>query len=162
MSGPSHAAILERARSLCNEARYTVALQFRRLGCVEPEDAQFIFRWWADLQFLVVALRRMRRAAELCSRAAPEVRAAIADFDRALPCLAKMRNVGEHIDAYALDDPKRHDHSIDRKQLQVGTWNGIVFQWLGCELDIGVAVKATESLWEVVAGATTGHRSIMP
>src|SRR5579859_2833960 len=58
MTGPSDAAILERAKSLSNEACFTVSLQHRRLRTTEPEDQVFVFRWWADLQFLIVALRR--------------------------------------------------------------------------------------------------------
>lgn len=56
------AAALERAKSLANWACYTIALQRRRLQSGEPEDETFIFRWWADLEFLVVTLRRLRRA----------------------------------------------------------------------------------------------------
>jgi hypothetical protein len=50
--GPSEAPILERARSLCNEAVWTVALQRTRLRSSEPEDAEFVFRKWADFRFL--------------------------------------------------------------------------------------------------------------
>ena len=68
MGRPSDAAILERARSLATEAISTVALQRRRPRSTEPEDGVFVFRWWADLQFLIVALRRLRRAAQLAAR----------------------------------------------------------------------------------------------
>lgn len=34
-----------------------------------------------------------------------------------------MRNIGEHIDSYAVDDPKRHDPTIDRTMLQVARWD---------------------------------------
>jgi hypothetical protein len=47
---------------------FTVALQRRRIRSKEPEDDVFVMRWWADLQFYIVALRRLRRAAELASR----------------------------------------------------------------------------------------------
>ena len=100
-SGPSKAAILERARSLANEAMFTVALQRRRIRTDEPEDDVFVMRWWADLQFFIVALRRLRRAAELASRVEPVkdiVILALHSFDDALPQLAVMRNVGEHIE----------------------------------------------------------------
>ena len=59
--GPlSGAVIPERAKSFCNEACFTIALQHRRLKTTEPEDGVFVFRWHADLQFLIVALRRLR------------------------------------------------------------------------------------------------------
>lgn len=65
VGGPASDATRERAFSLANEAMYTVAPQVGRLGSSEPEDQVFIFRWCADLQFLIVALRRLRRAASL-------------------------------------------------------------------------------------------------
>jgi hypothetical protein len=145
MTDPSDAAILERAKSLCNEACFTIALQHRRLQTTEPEDEVFVMRWWADVQFLIVALRRLRRSAELAARVpsiSGDLRAAIRKFDNALPTVAKMRNVGEHIDNYGVDAPKRHHPDIDRRQLQVGTWDGTVFRWLGSELDIDDAMQA--------------------
>lgn len=54
-------------------------------------------RWWTDLQFMIVALRRLRRAAELATRSTPaahQVRAALAAFDAALPSLKTLRNIG--------------------------------------------------------------------
>ena len=67
-NSPSDAAIMERARSLANEAMFTLALQRRRIRSNGPEDDIFVMRWWADLQFLIVALRRLRRTAELAGR----------------------------------------------------------------------------------------------
>jgi hypothetical protein len=147
------AAVLERAKSLANRACFTVALQRRRLQSEEPEDDTFIFRWWADLEFLVVTLRRLRRAAQLgthASRAKAALGVAIADFDAALPGLRTMRNVGEHIDQYALNDPKRHHPDVRSGQLQVGSFDGTVFTWLGHQLDIDVAVAAAEKLFVAV------------
>jgi hypothetical protein len=132
---PSDAAVAERAYSLCNEAVFTIALQCRRIRSVEPEDDTFVFRWWADLQFLIVALRRLRRSAQILSKHAP-IQNALRHFDLALPGLDRMRNVGEHIDAYAIDNPKCHHGEITRRALQVGHWDGTVFKWLGYELDI--------------------------
>jgi len=146
---PSAAAIAERALSLMNEAMFTVALQRRRLRSVEPEDTVFIFRQWADFQFFIVALRRLRRAAELACRvpsAADKVTLAIKTFDGALPGFSTMRNVGEHIDDYAVQNPGRRYKKIDRKMLQVGSWNENVFVWLGGALDLDHALKAAEDL----------------
>ena len=97
-SGPSEAATLGRARSLAFDARFTVALQRRRIRSREPEDDVFVMRWWADLQFLIVALRRLRRAAELASRVElvkDSLTSAVGTFHDALPQLAVMRNVAE-------------------------------------------------------------------
>jgi hypothetical protein len=123
-------AKLDRARSLCSHACWTIARQVRRLRSEEPEDKEFIFRFWADLQFLIVMLRRLRTAAVIAS-SVPEVAAAINEFDRSLPQLAKLRNVGEHIDDYATEHPKRRRHSdVPRGALEVGSWDGASFEWL--------------------------------
>ena len=121
----------------------------------EPEDERFVFRWWADLQFLIVALRRMRRAAQIAERApsvAQGTATAIRAFDDALPGLATMRNVGEHVDAYAVDDPRRHNRKIDGGMLQVGTWDGTTYRWLDLELNIDAAHAAAEQLYRAMRG----------
>jgi hypothetical protein len=101
----SDQAILQRAICLCNEACFAVALQHRRLRSTEPEDDTFVFRWWVDLQFLIVALRRLRRSAEIAEcipMLADLINVALRGFDEAVPGLAKMRNVGEHVEDYGL------------------------------------------------------------
>jgi hypothetical protein len=147
---------MERARSLANEAMFTVALQRRRIRSKEPEDAAFVMRWWADLQFFVVALRRLRRAAELASRverAKDSLSAALRAFDDALPQLTVMRNVGEHIDDYAVDSPKRRHKGVSRQGLQVGTWDGTTYEWLGESLNVDVAHDAAHTLFVAVTSA---------
>ena len=157
MTGPTDAAILERAKSLCNEACYMVLLQRRRLQTIEPEDEVFVFRWWADLQFLIIALHRLRRWAHLAAdvpSVSNDLQVAIREFDNALPDLAKMRNVGEHIDDYAVDHPKKRRHrDVDRRQLQVGKWDGKVFRWLESSPNVDDALKAAEKLLQAVREA---------
>jgi len=156
MAPPSALATIERAHSLANDAVRTVALQRRRLRGHEPEDDTFVFRWWADLQFMIVALRRLRRAAQIASKvpwAAADLDKALQDFDRELSAVATMRNVGEHIDEYALDSDTRHHKNVDRTQLLVGAWNGTVFEWLGHELDIDKALAAAETLYGAIRAA---------
>lgn len=153
MDRPSDAATLERARSLATEAIYTVALQCRRLRSTEPEDDAFVFRWWADLQFLIVALRRLRRTAELAARiptTADAMKLAVQTFDAALPRLPQTRNVGEHVDDYAVDAPRRHHKNVDRRQLQVGSFDGTTYHWLGGVLNIDDALSASEALYRTV------------
>jgi hypothetical protein len=156
---PSPGASLERARRLANVELHAIALQRRRLATKEPEDECFVMRWWTDLQFLIVALRRFRRSVEVAAHIpaiADDVRAAAAAFDRAVPSLALMRNIGEHIDEYAIDHPKRHVESVDRRQLEVGWWDGTTFSWLQrpdgvtCELNVDTALRAAEQLFEAL------------
>ncbi len=116
----SEADILERARSLCSEGCFAVALQHRRLRSKEPEDEVFILRWWTDLQFLIVSLRRLRRSA----LTAAHVRGA--------------------------DAASRHEKSVSRLQLQVGSWDGTVYSWLGGSLNVDVALNAAEKLLEAI------------
>lgn len=151
---PPDAVILERALSFATEAVYTVALQRRRLRSQEPEDDRFVLRLWADLQMLIIMLRRLRRAAELAKQV-PTVRdsihRALAEFDQALPTLTKMRDVGEHIEDYALD--QGHDETVSRRTLQVGSWNGTTLEWLGGSLDVDAAMRAAEELYRAIQAA---------
>jgi hypothetical protein len=57
-----------------------------------------------------------------------------------------MRNIGEHIDAYAVGDLTRHDKSVDHSRLQVGEFDGTVYNWLGASLNIDVSLQASEEL----------------
>jgi hypothetical protein len=147
---------LERARSLTNEACFTVALQHRRLLSEEPEDRVFIMRRWADFHFLIVALQRLRRAA-MAARNIPDIRGvevanALAEFDSKLPQIKVMRDMAEHIDDYSLDRGRMK--SISRKQLQVGMMNGRKVYWLDEEVDLDLALRAAEGLTLAVRKAT--------
>jgi hypothetical protein len=73
-----------------------------------------------------------------------------AGYDR-LPGLAKMRNVGEHIDDYVIGDGRAKD--VQRGDLQVSTWDGTVFNWLGVELDIEAAKTLFEAVKLTVRGS---------
>jgi hypothetical protein len=148
---PDDAATYERARRLANLAVWTVKVQLRRLQAVEPEDEDFILRKWADFHFLVVALTRLRRAAELAQKVPKlkeTMRKAIKDFDAALPSRKKMRDVAEHIDEYAIDWGK--DRSVSRKSLEVASCNGVTWTWLGYEMDANEALKASGQLFETI------------
>jgi hypothetical protein len=161
MAVPSKPVISERAKSFSSEACFMIALQRRRLQEPDPMDDTFVFRCWADLQFLVIALRRLRRAAELAKSVCGvegSLEGALSEFDRALPGLRKMRDVGEHIDDYARGQGYRKD--VDRRQVQVGTWDGRVFKWLDNELDIDGALLAAEKLFHALNQTVTDASSI--
>jgi len=64
----SAAGILEPAIRLTNIELHAVALQRRRLATPEPEDDEFLFGWWTDLQFFTAALSRLRRYASIALR----------------------------------------------------------------------------------------------
>lgn len=106
-------------------------------------------RWWADLQFLIVALVRLRAAAKTFQKASgAKIAEAIEAFDAALPKLRKMRDVAEHIDEYAIDSGRRMD--VSRCELAVGAWDGTTFSWMNSTLNIEKAQAAAEALFRAL------------
>jgi hypothetical protein len=153
----SDAATVERALRLVSIELHAVALQRRRLASSEPEDEDFDFRWWTDLQFFILALSRVRRYAELnVPSARAQMRKALAQFDGAVPDLRVMRNIGEHGDEYAVESSSRHMKSIDARQLEVGAWDGQTYQWLGRRLNVDEALPAGQALVEAVKAQSHG------
>ena len=133
---------------------FTVALQCRRSRSEEPEDNVFVMRWWADLQFFIVALRRLRRAAGLAGQVGSikdSVASVLRAFDEALPHPTAMPNVGEHLEDYALD--KGRDKTVDRRSLRIVTWDGETYCWLGKSLNIDVAHAAAHELSSAISSA---------
>jgi hypothetical protein len=153
-AAPSEAVLLERARSFANEALWTVKLQRRRLQRAEPEDDKFVMRRWADWQFFILALSRLQYAAQLAGKVQPvsaDMRAAIKSFTEALPGLRTMRNVGEHVDDYAVD---RGRADVGRGELQLGAFSEDDFEWLGYKVNADFALEAAERLFVAVREAS--------
>jgi hypothetical protein len=151
---PEDAAIYDRARRLANLAVWTVELQCRRIKTSEPEDGEFIFRRWADIHFLIVALTRLRRAAVLASKIETlkaNISEAIHMFDDSLPNLKQMRDVAEHIDDYATNKGK--NKNVDRSSLEVFVHDSQAVHWLGFSLDIGGASNAASTLFGAIVNA---------
>jgi hypothetical protein len=148
MSVPSHAATYERAGRLANLAMWTIALQRRRLRSDEPEDTEFVLRRWADFQFLIAALYKLRRSALLAASVPvieTDIRSALHEFDEALPMLKSMRDIDEHFEDYALEKGKRK--GLSRKTLEVGAFDDTTFEWLGYELNVDAALNASQRLF---------------
>jgi hypothetical protein len=155
---PTGAATYERARRRANIAVWTIHLQCRRLTSAEPEDGEFLFRKWADFDFLVVALSRLRRAAALATRVpevAPRLTPALARFDSALPFLKTMRDVAEHFDDYAVDRGRKSE--IHRTELEVSgmSMDGTTLEWLGGSLNIEEASAASDNLFAQIKEAAS-------
>jgi hypothetical protein len=155
-SKPSVAATYERARRLANVAIWSIELQCRRLEAVEPEDAEFVLRKWADFDFLIVALTRLRRATALAAKI-PQLRAsleeALEQFDKALPDLKKMRDVAEHVDDYAADQGRQK--AVARQSLEVSTMeaDGPTLSWLQASLNAWEAAQASRALFAALRGS---------
>lgn len=99
-----------------------------------------------DYQFLIVTLWRLRTAATIATWVAAvsdTITSAVAEFDRRLPDLARMRHVAQHLDDYAVDDPKRRrqrkpdgDLLVGRRALQVGAFGEDGFSWLDGTINV--------------------------
>jgi hypothetical protein len=149
---PSDAVTIERAARLTNEAMWVVALQRRRLRTTEPEDHSFPGRLWADWQFFIVALIRLRAAAKIACAvpsARDETARALAAFDEGLP-IRRMRDVGEHIDDYAVGRGKHPD--VERRALEVGSFDATTLRWhiTPEELNADTALVHAEALCDVI------------
>jgi hypothetical protein len=62
-----------------------------------------------------------------------------------------MRNVGEHIDEYAVEGGQ--DESVGRRALQVGSFDATTLVWLGERLDADEALAAAEQLYGAIQDA---------
>jgi hypothetical protein len=147
------ADILALAKTFASEALRMAALQHRRIRAERDDE---VWAFWADLQFLVVSLQRLRQAAALGERSTryrAEIEAAIAEFERELPQLRRMRNVGEHIDEYALGLGR--DQTVERRALLVGGMSDDGdFEWLGSEINVDRALEAAETLYLAISDAS--------
>jgi hypothetical protein len=141
------------AHSAANDAVRAVAMQHYRVLADLHEDGAFFgakgFRQEVDLNFMLVALRRLRRAAILAAQVEGcqlSLLQPVRQFDEALPGLATMRNVGEHIDDYIMGSNKRRHRDVGPGSGGVRVWRpsesgGYVFAWVGQEIDIDSALK---------------------
>jgi hypothetical protein len=153
---PSADATYDRARRRANISLWAVALQRRRLETTEPEDKDFVFRRWADFDYLLVSLTRLRRAACLAATI-PELQTqlnlAIAAFDTALPGLKNMRDVAEHLDDYARG--KGRKETVRRQELEVSSLedDNKTLNWIGHSLNADTALDAGQKLLTAIQDA---------
>jgi hypothetical protein len=158
---PTSEATYERARRLANVSMWTISLQYRRLSTTEPEDNAFLFRKWADFDFLIVSMARLRRAARLAA-GIPEIQnvmlQALSNFDSAVPHLKKFRDVAEHFDDYAIDQGR--EKSTRREALEVSTMfdQGPTLDWLGHEINAGDALVACENLFDAIKESSAAFK----
>lgn len=126
--------------------------QRRRVNQADPFD---LWEIEIDLNFLLVALVRLDRTVARAADEASQVRApllnAVEVFRVQVPGLRTMRDVAEHADEYNLAKGRRSS-SIRRSQVQNWSmsWNGnggLVWHWLGHELDVDSASSAATTLY---------------
>lgn len=155
---PSNTVIVERLRTEATTWINAVALQAGRIDrrhrkrYLEPAEGDALE---VDLHFFLVALVRLRRCVSRVGSHVPEIEPALTrlmrGFDEAVPSLAKLRNVSEHIDEYNLDVGR--DSSVSRRQVQ--TWymdssptGGLIWGWLGERLDVEAADQRALTLYK--------------
>jgi hypothetical protein len=138
---------LVRAQAACS----VVGIQCRCLKMAELDDSPSTVRVWADVQMLMVALRQLRRSAELAALS-PSLQdglvRAIAEFDGPLPDLWRMRSVEEHFEAH----PLPHDDA----------WDGRIFTWGDGSLNVDEALNAAERLLASMIGIRTDGPEAVP
>lgn len=99
MAQEQQIALHEEARNLANIACCSIELQIHRLSKEEAEIPEFVMQPVVVFHFLLIAINRLRVAADLVSKTI-DISRQIKEFDKSLPEWRKMRNVMEHIDEY--------------------------------------------------------------
>ena len=161
---PTDAQTLGRAARLAGNAIFAVRLQLARLrkSRIDPTSDEVddaILRRWADSEFLIIALWRLRTVAQIAASvgAAKEIiGGAITKFDQQLPDLQTMRHVSQHLDDYATDHPRRRQRMpgsavlIGRRLLEVAGLGDEEFQWLRGRLNFADAEAAANALYSAI------------
>ena len=162
---PSDAQTLERAARLASNSIFAVRLQLTRIRASRTSDdvGDGAMQRWADSEFLVVALWRLRTTAFIAA-SVDSVRdamiAAIDAFDQQLPHLQVMRHVSQHLDDYAIDHPTRRRQRkpgstslVGRRLLEVAGLGDDEFHWLRGKLSFSAAEAAANALYSAVRRA---------
>jgi hypothetical protein len=152
-------ALLGRLRSEATTWVNAVRVQRAR---VEPSENRDPWEVEIDLHFLLVALVRLERAV---ARAADEVaevglalRYDLARFHKSVPGLRTMRDVGEHGDEYNLSKGRRSEirrADVQNWSMRSTAGGGLVWRWLGHELDVDAATAAAGALYNSLDAALT-------
>jgi hypothetical protein len=140
-------AVYEDARILANIAVWAVQLQINRLRSEKNEIPEFVMQSVVDFHFLVTALTRLGKAAELVA-AFSNISREIKQFDDSLPDLSKIRNVQEHIDEYRLGEG--HNKQINANELLTIVLDHDRLAWLGYEIRVDVALRVCDCLFQAI------------
>lgn len=118
------------------------------------------FQQETDIHFLVVVLRWLRTAAVAAQKVSPDGRLArsLDNFDRDLPSLKDMRDIGEHMDDYLRGGgptstprgrtcERAHPRRTTLRENEDGS---LTFTWAGGQLDLDTALSAAERLYAAI------------
>jgi len=165
---PSAAQTLERAARLASNSIFAIRLQLTRIrtsriAASSDDIDDLVMQRWADSEFLIVALWRLRTIARIAASVSAvenSMNAAIKRFDEQLPNLQMMRHVGQHLDDYAIDHPeRRRQHKpgltepVGRRLLEVAGLGDDEFHWLRGKLNFTDAEAAANALYAAVRKA---------
>lgn len=140
-------AVYEDARSEANTAVWAIQLQINRLRSKDNGIPDFVLQPVVDFHFLVTALTRLRKMADLVSKFS-NLAEAIKKFDETLPDLTYIRNILEHIDEYRLG--KGRNINVDASALRTLSLDPDRIQWLGYEIKTNEALEVSDFLFEAI------------
>jgi len=152
------------ARESCTRAAFDNALavrpQIERLREFDDHDAFDSSRQRSDAQFLLIALWRLRIAAERGSKLADsstQVVTALEVFDQAFPRLRNLRHVLMHYDNYVVENDLRRntyggsDTLVNRRDVEAQFDNPDGVAWLGENYAFDHVSSESGSLYRAVA-----------
>jgi hypothetical protein len=133
-------ALIKRMKTEATTWINAVHMQYHRISRPLASPSDGAVQYWRqeiDLHFLLVALTRLRRAVVLAARISQLQRTLndrVADFDRDVPYLLRLRNVAEHVDDYTTG--RGRDRRVMRWQLQNWSFGSdqdgnVTWSWLG-------------------------------
>ena len=153
-------AVYKDARILANIYVHAVAMQISRVRQEVSDSDLFIMRQFVDLEFLLVTLVRLKRAA--CAiREVPVAREAmqqvIKEYDRRLPALKNLRDITEHYDDYLLEQGRisKADRSgLLARTIRSGLLTKIMspesIDWMGYSMNLNEIMAAAEALFQEI------------
>jgi len=137
----------EDGRMLANRAMWTIELQLRRLDSKNLEIEAFEQQALADFQFLLIALDRLEKSANLVNSAV-DISEDLNMFCERMPWLRKLRNAQEHIDEY--QQGKGRDRSIDIAGLHVFHFGQNEIHWLDEKIDLNNILSTSNQLFGAI------------
>ena len=149
MTREQRIAWYEKARSLANIACFSIELQIHRLRKGEPEIPEFVMQPVADFHFLLTAIKRLHRAANLANNAIDrKLSSQIKEFGQSLPDWEKIRNTMEHIDGRWQNGKSKFPAS--KRELPGFSFSDDLVEWCGVKLNLETVMQASSRLFQAI------------
>ncbi len=151
--------VRETSTYLAWQSHLGVELQISRLRESSPGAKEGDGRQLVDVTGLILALWRLRLAAEMPHRienSDDSLAPALATFDRAVPNLTKLRNVTMHFDNYATGTGDRKNtvgeppRLVEAKDLWALRCDAAGFEWLEVRADYETTETAARALYDAI------------